>query len=226
MSLPELSYKKVWTSTEDFPTYEGSEEQVRRDNQYHPDAIKDYINEELLKTLQSPGAGKGASCIGLFPITGLPDAEDVQSALEGFVELVRSISQGAIPDGSITAAKLADLAVVAAKLAARAVTTEKLDDSAVTTVKLADSAVDVSKLADEAVSGAKIKDGAVGENKISTLAVSTPKLAPKAVTLAKLGDDVTVSALLASKELVLSSYQLCDELPPPGIPGRVMFKKV
>ena len=47
-----------------------------------------------------------------------------------------------------------------------------------------------------------------------------------AVSRSKLGSDVTLQALLAEGPLVLSSFQYGDELPAPGIPGRIFFKKV
>lgn len=37
---------------------------------------------------------------------------------------------------------------------------------------------------------------------------------------------MTLTEFLAKGPMVLSSYQLCDELPAPGIKNRVMFKKV
>jgi hypothetical protein len=46
-----LAYEKVWTNDQDFPTYEGNEEQVREDFQYHPDAIQTYINEVLISKI-------------------------------------------------------------------------------------------------------------------------------------------------------------------------------
>lgn len=61
MPFSRLNYEKVWTSDKDFPTYEGSETQVRLDMQYHPDAVKKFINEVLLPELE--GAG-GAALIG------------------------------------------------------------------------------------------------------------------------------------------------------------------
>src|SRR3990167_4007299 len=67
----------------------------------------------------------------------------------------------AVPDGSITAAKLADNAVTTAKLADSAVASAKLADSAVSSTKLADAAVDSAKLADNAVVSAKLADAAV-----------------------------------------------------------------
>jgi hypothetical protein len=51
-----LDYRKVWTSSADFPTYQTDEEQVRADLQYHPDAVKDYINKTLLKALEDKSA--------------------------------------------------------------------------------------------------------------------------------------------------------------------------
>lgn len=53
MEIKKLSYEKVWTNPSDFPTYQPDESQVRQDQQYHPDAIKDYINGELVPVLQN-----------------------------------------------------------------------------------------------------------------------------------------------------------------------------
>ena len=58
MAFTRLDYEKLWTNEKDFPTYEGSENKVREDMQYHPDAIRTYLNEVLLKELES-SAGAG-----------------------------------------------------------------------------------------------------------------------------------------------------------------------
>lgn len=47
MSLKRLEYGKTWRNSGDFPTHEDSEQQVRADLQYHPDAIRDYLNETV-----------------------------------------------------------------------------------------------------------------------------------------------------------------------------------
>jgi len=54
-----LEYEKSWKRSEDFPTYEGDETKVREDMQYHPDAVKDFLNDTLMAELEGPGgAGK------------------------------------------------------------------------------------------------------------------------------------------------------------------------
>lgn len=53
MAVNELSFGKTWESSTDFPTIEPNEAQVRADLQYHPDAIKDYINDTLVPAVNS-----------------------------------------------------------------------------------------------------------------------------------------------------------------------------
>ena len=48
MGLSHLSFLRDWKNPADFPTVEPDEATVRADLQYHPDAIKDYINETLI----------------------------------------------------------------------------------------------------------------------------------------------------------------------------------
>src|SRR3990167_3717261 len=109
----------------------------------------------------------------------------------------------AVPDGSITAAKLAD----------NAVTTAKLADSAVASAKLADSAFGSTKLADSAVSSVKLADAAVSSTKLADAAVSSTKLADAAVDSAKLADNAVVSAKLADAAVDLSTAKVGGILP-------------
>lgn len=112
MAFTELSYEKVWTSPEDFPTIETNETKVREDMQYHPDVIKNFINRILLpevtQAIEAGGGGGG----------GVPD------------------------DGSVTTAKIVDGAVTNAKLANSSVTTAKLAAGSVTLAKLAQEVKD------------------------------------------------------------------------------------
>ena len=57
MAFTRLDYEKDWTRAEDFPTHESSEVQVRADMQYHPNAVRDFLNA-LLSTLESAAAAQ------------------------------------------------------------------------------------------------------------------------------------------------------------------------
>lgn len=53
MGLRRLSFLRDWKNPADFPTVEPDEATVRADLQYHPDAIKNYINETLIPSHDS-----------------------------------------------------------------------------------------------------------------------------------------------------------------------------
>ena len=57
MEIKKLTYQKTWTNPADFPTYEPDEAKVRQDYQYHPDAVRSYINDTLLPILQALSDG-------------------------------------------------------------------------------------------------------------------------------------------------------------------------
>lgn len=56
MGFTRLNFKRLWTNSEDFPTLEESEAKVRADYQYHPDAVKDFLNTVLLPALEGSTA--------------------------------------------------------------------------------------------------------------------------------------------------------------------------
>lgn len=178
--------------------------------------IQAYINTVLLPSMEK----EGAKDIGILPVSGLPEAKNVQTALEKLVQAIADVSVGVIPDeslgeiklknGAVTAMKLADSAVQSRNIAPQAVSGDKLAPSAVGAGKIAPQAVGTGeiknlsvtaeKLADGAVSGAKIASGAVSGDKLQKLSVSgdkimsgavgESKIAPEAVSLAKLAGDV------------------------------------
>lgn len=67
------------------------------------ETLKAYINNTLIPYLESSLA---AAQLGISTITGL-SAETVQAALEQIMDTMQNISQGAVPNSSITLAKLA-----------------------------------------------------------------------------------------------------------------------
>lgn len=157
--------------------------------------IKDYINETLLPELASD---IGAQNIGIETISGVTGATNVQAALAKIESQLVDMTQGAVADGSINAAKLADAAVVAAKIANLAVTSAALADGSVTTPKLANLAVTADKLADLAVTSAKLAAGAVTNEKIADGAVGSTKLASAAVGTEHIDDIAVTAAKLAA----------------------------
>jgi hypothetical protein len=121
---------------------------------------------------------------------------------------VSEVDTVAIPDETITTAKLANLVVTTAKLAALAVTTAKIADAAITAAKIADAVISSAKLADEsvtaakigaaAVTSAKIAAGAVGSDAIASGAVTTSKIAPSAVATDNLANATITAPKIAA----------------------------
>lgn len=82
MSLTRLKYEKTWMNKKDFPTYEDSEEQVRADLQYHPDAIKQYLNETVAPA-----------------VDGLETRqEQTRQELDRHQQAIHNLETGGIPD--------------------------------------------------------------------------------------------------------------------------------
>ena len=100
MAFTKLNYGKSWTNQADFPTYQENEEQVRADLQYHPDAVKAFINDTLLKALEAQAAagnlgamqdGAAATIQSVLDSHGgtlLQLAEDIQTLAAGGVPMV------------------------------------------------------------------------------------------------------------------------------------------
>ena len=106
MAFTRLAFEKLWTNDRDFPTYEGSENQVRQDMQYHPDAIKTFLNEVLLKALEDPGASQSLGAA----VTGISGT--LQDVLDAYLEHlgkldenVRDLAAGESPE-AVRAAKV------------------------------------------------------------------------------------------------------------------------
>jgi len=99
MPFTRLEYKRVWTVDDDdeqgFRTYQESEEQVRKDLQYHPDEIKNFINDWLLKELES---GEAASLIGAGENLTLADAlRDLYGEIDRLDNELVNVTVGDLP---------------------------------------------------------------------------------------------------------------------------------
>ena len=107
-----------------------------------------------------------------------PLYEQLQTEAEISLDLIRTASDGILPDDSIDAAKLKVLAVTSAKLALGSVITDRLADGAVTTPKLADGAVTTDKLSAAVVynpvTGTVDGAGHIYHNLLAGHAVITP----------------------------------------------------
>lgn len=78
MAKPEqisnLTYTRTWLSADDFPTIEPDETKVREDLQFHPDAVKDYINDKLLPSYNNI-LNEGLHCPGTLSFSGAVTAK-------------------------------------------------------------------------------------------------------------------------------------------------------
>lgn len=96
MPFTRLQYGKVWTSSSDFPTFEESETQVREDLQYHPDAVKSFLNDTLIKELEASG---GAGKIGDTRKGNLASTlTDIYSTLATHTENIKDLAAGEAPE--------------------------------------------------------------------------------------------------------------------------------
>lgn len=193
MALTQMTFDKVWTNPEHFPTYEPNEEQVREDMQYLFDKIKNCYNNHLNNEFI-------ASNMMFAPTQGGVTSTNVQAAIEFVHQEAISAVAGDLPAGSITTDKLCQTegseAVTTATMQDECVTTDKLADGCVTVDKL-DSSItfDVANLADNSITQEKLADGAVGTDQIENYSITgvkigqgeigTDQLAPGAVTFNK-----------------------------------------
>ena len=102
MAFEPLKFTKSWTNHEDFPTYESSEEQVRKDLQLLHDEARDGLNR-LIAALNDPSA---AASMPFAPEKGL-QSETVQGAILEVYAAIQNAAAGLLVDGSVTKEKLA-----------------------------------------------------------------------------------------------------------------------
>lgn len=104
MAFTRLSYKKDWTRVEDFPTYQSDETQVRADLQYHPDAVKEYI-DTLLKELENKTAAAELGAMSDGAATTVQSVLDShKSELEQLREDIETVASGGVPSAVMSTA--------------------------------------------------------------------------------------------------------------------------
>lgn len=101
MSFATLEFSKSWKNTEDFPTYEPNEEQVRADMQLLHDETRTAFNA-LIAALNDPDAASGLP----FVSENVPDADNVRQAIEKVYAAVQDAAAAKLVDGSVTKEKL------------------------------------------------------------------------------------------------------------------------
>lgn len=160
-----LSYAKNWYNEDAwsddsvtpglFPTYEGSEPQVRWNYQYHPEKIKRYINGTLI-----PFLNLVVAAVNDLVEVSVPDnsitATKIAHPTEGAPNVYGVETQNIAPS-AVTANKLSKIA----DLAGAAVGTDAIQQGAVTLSKMATGSVNTDQLVDGAVRQGKIYAGAV-----------------------------------------------------------------
>lgn len=156
--------------------------------------VKTYINEVLLPAMEG---NEGANNVGIETISAISTATNVQDALIQIVQLIQGISQGSVPDGSITSQKLADAAVTAVKMAENAVDSSNIFDNAIISAKLAALCVTTAKLAAKCVTSSKIADNAVGTEQLANSSVTNGKLASDAVQTSNIYENAVSASKLA-----------------------------
>lgn len=173
MAIAPLTYSKDWSvqdpsNVKYFPTHETDETQVRNDMQLLYNEIQNYLNEIVV-----PQGLGDASNMGIGEhFSWAEDADTVKQVLQELHTAIVEIVEVAVPNHSISKAKLTD----DTDEAGPAVGTANIEKGAVTTDKLADG-----------ISGSKIQDGSIGNGKLvadatgSAAAVGTNNINNEAV---------------------------------------------
>lgn len=86
------------------------------------------------RLIRELGYQSAAANVGFNPTAGVNET-NIQEAIENVQEQIAGVSQGAIPDGSITAEKLDDYAVTNNKLDNGSVSFDKLDQPTITMLR-------------------------------------------------------------------------------------------
>lgn len=206
MAVTLMKFDKDWTNPSDFPTHESQESKVREDMQYLFNSIRDQFNFFARNELD-------AKNISYSPSTSTGSISNVRDALYQIEADLIGITQGGVPDNSITSAKLksdaGEEAVGTNNIQDGAVTTDKIADGSITADKLAsgagasilvpDDSITQEKLADNSVGSDQIINYNIGEAKMANSSVSTRTIQDGAVGTDQIADSAISTAKLDEK---------------------------
>lgn len=97
MAFSRLTFGRDWTKETDFPTYQDSEEQVRADLQYHPNALRDFING-LLDALEAKTAAANIGALNGDAGTTVQSVLDSHAEeMEQLAEDIKTVAGGGVP---------------------------------------------------------------------------------------------------------------------------------
>lgn len=132
-----------------------------------------------------------AAQLGIKTIPGF-SAADIQTVLEQIVKAMQDVTQGAVPNGSITLAKLAAEVTAAALGGAAASHTHGAAD-------VSSGVLDIARLPE--LTGDKLPDGIVTEGKLGAAAVTSAKLAALSVLAAHIAQGAVTGQKIADKTI-------------------------
>lgn len=104
--VTELTFSKVWTDPEDFPTHESDEETVRSDIQYLFDELKNYLNQTVVAKLNGLNSEDVAVETGGATSTLDQTLTGIERSLSQIQQDLENVVLGQIPDNSLTRDKL------------------------------------------------------------------------------------------------------------------------
>lgn len=172
----------------------------------------------LIDELTGTGA---AAQLGIQTIPGF-SAADIQTALEEIVAAMQDVTQGAVPNKSITLSKLAEDVTAAALGGAAASHTHGAADvssgvldiarlPALTGDKLPDGIVTEGKLGAASVTSAKLAALSVLAAHIAKGAVTGQKIADKTITAAQIADKTITGGNIADKTITVANMAMLDD---------------
>ena len=157
-------------------------------------------SDYCIKFFHGTGFSQGSGHLQRFEIFSrqLSDNELANTSVRKFTEDKLFVSdQGAVADGSITAAQLAADCVIETRILDDAVTNAKIATGAVTATSIANNTITATQIAGDTITSTEIAENAIGQS----------ELAPNSVTSAHIALDVIVAEDLAANSITVSELQ-------------------